>query len=133
MDGAKIYFDELFDKQGSQCLTLLEVQQLRGNPEHFQTTNGMWETIKAPTDMLLDIQTRKVCTFDVQSARYGGCSGIPWNFLQGCMETEESSMALLMGKLARLLHPEERLSFQEEDTKEIWVTVDAVLNLVAGM
>ena len=59
IEGAEVFFNELIDKRGSHFLTLLEVQQLRWHLEHFQATNEMWKTIKAPTDILLGALRRK--------------------------------------------------------------------------
>ena len=65
MTGAKVFFSDLFGKQGSHFLTLLEVQQPRGHLEHFQTTNEMWGLSRRLRIWSCAIQTRTACTLDV--------------------------------------------------------------------
>ena len=43
---AKILFSKFFDMAGSQFATLLEMQQLRGHIEHFQSTSEIWKLVK---------------------------------------------------------------------------------------
>ena len=45
--------------EGPQLTTILNVQQLRGQLEHFQATNEVWKLIKGPTDALLGCHDEK--------------------------------------------------------------------------
>ena len=50
---AKALFSTFLLTMGSQMVTLLDSQQLRGHIEHFQSTNEVWKLATGPTDALL--------------------------------------------------------------------------------
>ena len=102
MGGAKVFPNALFDKRGSHFLTLLEVHQMRGNLEHFQTTNEMWKTIKAPTDILLGHSDVNSMYIRCPNTKVRQMVWDSTQAMQQCMETEDSWMDLFTGKLVRL-------------------------------
>ena len=53
--------------------------------------------------------------------------------IQDCCHSEEAWGSLCMGKLARFLIPEERLSIATERASSIWISGDATLDWMAGI
>ena len=51
--GATVLFDELFSEFGSRVMRLTTLQRLRGNIEHFRSTNMIWTFFTGPIDSLM--------------------------------------------------------------------------------
>ena len=51
--GATVLFGELFSEFGSRVIRLITLQRLRGNIEHFRSTNMIWTFFTGPIDSLM--------------------------------------------------------------------------------
>ena len=130
---ARVFIDELLAKNGSHFLTIIELLQLRGNLEHFSTTNGVWRLIKNATGKLLGHP-------DEQGSYVRCPNPTMWGFfwqsvdIVGVRRSREKAWGdLPQGDLDLLLCAAERLSFPSERGKSVRISVDAALHWMGGI
>ena len=126
-------FSQFWEADRSQGITLLQMQQLRGHIEHFQSTSLVWRFVKHPADLLLGCSDETGlyirCPDPIVWRMFWDTMDLIWVFHQD----EREWRKLFMGKLVRLLPPEERLPIPSQRENAIWLSVDATLSYVAGI
>ena len=108
--GASVLFDQLFESFGSNSPRLLTLQQIRGNVEHFKSTNALWNYFTAPIDALLGCGDE--CGLWVMSANPDFWVAF-WDSMEAIRTIKSSETqwdALFCGSLERLLPPEKRFA-----------------------
>ena len=131
--GATPLFDEIFACFGSRNLRLITLQRIRGNPEHFESTNTMWNFFTAHVDALLgcadEAGIRINCGFPhVWMALWESMKVLI------CLRKDGRKWAdIFKGSLERLLPAEQRFARHQYPQNVIWVSGDATLNTVAGV
>ena len=123
----------VFEFDRTQWITLLEMQQLRGDIEHFQSTNEVWRFVKHPADLLLGSSDELGVYIRRPDPRVWRMFWDTMDFIKGFHSVEEEWRKLFTGSLVRLLSPEERLSIRSERERTVWVTTDATLEYIAGI
>ena len=131
--GATTLFDEIFAQFGSRDMRLVTLQRLRGDLEHFKSTNFLRDFVTAPADALL------------------GCSdgtgiwincGLPnvwrafWESMRALIsirKDEHRRAGLPKGSLGLLLPAEQRFSCLRYPFNVFWVSGDATPQTIAGV
>ena len=131
--GATILFDELFSEFGSRVIRLISLQRLRGNIEHFRSTNMIWSFFTGPIDSLM-------CYADETGVWINCGSKHAWYAFWNAMDViriirmnDESWRSLFTGTLERLLPPEQRFACEQHPDDIVWISADATLERVAGI
>ena len=133
IDGSKVLFPHLFSLAGSQIITVLEVQQLRGQVEHFHSANEVSEMAKGPTNALLSCADEQGvyirCPGPADRKAFRGALGI----IQMCCPADLARMNLLKGELPTLVIPDAMLSILAERDNAIWVSADVAFDRAGGI
>ena len=74
--GDRVLFAKLSETQGPGVIEAVTLKQVRGNIEHFESPNALWEFLAGPIDLLSRYTNEQVICPTAQFRRCGSHSGI---------------------------------------------------------
>ena len=131
--GASVLFDELFADFGSNTMRMITLQQIRGNIEHFKSTNTLWSYFTAPIDALLGCGDECNLWVVAANADFWIAFWPSVEVIRTIRKCEKKWALLFCGSLERLLPPEQRFACHEYPDRVVWMSGDATLETVAGV
>ena len=131
--GASVLFDELFASFGSKALRVLTLQRIRGNIEHFRSTDILWEYFTPPIDALLGCSDEAGIWAECGNAQWWLAFWESMKSIQLIRNDETQWARLFSGPLERLLPPEQRFACPHYPERVIWNPGDATLTTVDGV
>ena len=130
--GDSVLFDGLFLSSGSQSVRIITLQRIRGNIEHLEPTNIIWEYFTRPADAHLGYGGEAGIWVNCGNRQLRKAFGGSMRAILLIRKNEERWSRLFCGSVERLLHPEPRFACQKYPERAIWGSVDAKLETVVG-
>ena len=131
--GATILFDELFSSFGNRVLRLVTLQRLRGDIEHFRTTNLLWSFFTGPIDILMCCADESNVWINCGSRHVRYAFWNAMDIIRIIRRNEISWSSLFVGQLERLLPPEQRFACAQRPANIAWISAGATLGRIAGI
>ena len=131
--GATILFDEVFSEFGSRIIRLITLQRIRGNIEHFRSTNMLWSFFTGPIDALMGYADDANTWINCGSKHIWHAFWSAMDIIRIIRRTPSSWDKLPTGRLGRLLPPEQRFACPQQPEDIEWISADATLNRIAGI
>ena len=128
-----LLFGEIFQQFGGRIMRLITLQRLRGNIEHFRSTDMMWSFFTGPIDSLMRYADEANTWINCGSRHVWHAFWSAMDIVRIIRRTESSWGDLFTGKLERLLPPEQRFACLQQPQNIVWISADATLGKIAGV